>query len=265
MPTKAGDRVTTDRRDAMQLARLMRAGDRTPVSVPAVDDEAIRDLRRARAETLRELQAATLRRTAFFLRPDIRSPGRATWSPAHLRGRSAGVCPPPAQHMVLQEDVQTVTAQTERRQRLEHARHEHVPTWRFAPVVEALQALRGVPVTGAVTTGAALGDLTRVAHPRQRRHSLGRTPSAYASGGRRQQGGMTKTGQTHARRALVEGAGASRYPATVSRHLHLRLAKLPTAIQALRWKAQGRLWKRYRQLMATGTHAHQVVVAIARA
>ena len=116
----------------------------------------------------------------------------------------------------------------------------------------------------AVTTVAELGDLTRVENPRQLMNYLGLTPSAYSSGGRRQQGGMTKTGNTHARRALVEGAWAYRYPAKVSRHLQRRLAKLPTAIQAISWKAQVRLCKRYRQLMAKGKHANQVVVAMAR-
>ena len=114
MPTKAGDRVKTDRRDAMHLARLMRAGDLTPVDVPAVDDAAIRDLRRAREETLRDRKAATLRLTAFVLRHAIRSTGRANGRPAHLRWRSEVVCPTPAQHMVFQEDVQTVPAQTAR-------------------------------------------------------------------------------------------------------------------------------------------------------
>ena len=264
MPTKAGDRVTTDRRDAMQLARLMRSGDLTPVYGPAVDDEAIRDLSRAREETLRDLQAAKLRRTAFVLRHDIRSTGRAHWRPAHLRWLSEVVCPTPAQHMVFQEDVQTVTAQTARFQRLEHALHEQGQTWRVAPVVEALQALRGVPLPVAVPTVADLGDLTRFENPRQLMHDLGLTPSEYSSGGRRQQGGMTKTGHTQARRALGEGAWAYRYPATGSRHLPRRLAKLPTAIQASSWKAQVRLCQRYRQLIAKGKHAHQVVVAMAR-
>ena len=131
-------------------------------------------------------------------------------------------------------------------------------------MVEALQALRGVQCTVAVTTVAALGDLTRVENPRQLMHDLGLTPSEYSRGGRRHQGGMTKTGNTHARRALVEGAWAYRYPANVSRHLQRRLEKLPTAIQAISWKAQVRRCKRYRQLMANGQHATQVVVAIAR-
>ena len=201
MPKKSGDRVKTDRRDAMQLARLMRSGDLTPVSVPAVDDEASRDLRRARKDTLRDLQAAQLRLTAFLLRHDIRSTGRANWSPAHLRWRSEVVCPTPAPQIVFQEYVQTVTAQTKRLGRLELALHEQGKTWRFAPVVAALQALRGGQCTVAVTTVAELGDLTRFEHPRPLMHSLGLTPSEYASGARRQQGSMTKTGHTHARRA----------------------------------------------------------------
>ncbi len=157
-----------------------------------------------------------------------------------------------------------MTEQTERLQRLEHELHEQVHTWRFQPVVEAFQALRGVQCTVAVTTVAELGDLTRFDNPRQLMNYLGLTPSAYSSGARRQQGSMTKTGNTHARRALVEGAWAYRYPAKVSRHLQLRLEKLPQAIQAISWKAQVRLCKRYRHLRATGKHAHQVVVAIAR-
>ena len=265
IPKKAGDRVKTDRRDAMPLARLMRSGDLTPVYVPALDDEALRDRSRAREDTLRELKAAQLRLTALLLRHDSRYTGRANWSPAHLRWLSEVVCPTPAPQIVFQAYVQTVTEQPERLGRLELARHEQVKTWRFAPVVEALQALRGVQCTVAVTTVAELGDLTRFENPRQLMNYLGLTPSAYASGARRQQGSITKTGNSHARRALVEGAWAYRYPAKISRHLQRRLEKLPTALQASSWKAQVRLCTRYRQLMAKGKHAQQVVVAMARA
>jgi transposase len=264
LPTKPGDRVTTDRRDARPLARLMRSGDLPPVSVPAVDDAAMRDLRRAREETLRDLQAATLRRTACVLRHAIRSPGRAHWSPAPLRWLSEVVCPMPAPQLGLQADVQTVPEQTARRQRLAPALRDQGPTWRFQPVVEALQALRGVQCTVAVSTVAALGALTRCDTPRPLMHSLGLTPAEDASGARRQQGRMTKTGHTQARRALVEGAWAYRYPATIRRHLPRRLAKRPTAIQASSWQAQGRLCTRDRQLLAQGKQAHQVVVAMAR-
>ena len=222
----------------------MRSEDLTPVYVPAVHDEAIRDLSRARADPLHDLKTAQFRLKALLLRHDIRYTGRATWGPAHLRWLSEVVCPTPAQQIVFHEYVRAVTAHTDRLQRLDQARHEPVTAWRLCPVVGALQALRGVQLTVAVTTVAALGDLTRFEHPRQRMHDLGLTPSEYASGERRRQGGITKTGHTQARRALGEGAWASRDPAKVSRHLQLRLEKLPKPLQDVSWKAQVRLCQR---------------------
>jgi transposase len=218
-PKKPGDRGNTNRRDALTLARLLRSGDRTPVDVPQVEDAAMRDLCRARAETIRALQAAQFQRKALLLRHAIRSTGRATWSPAHLRWLREVVCPTPAPQSVCQAYVRAVTDHTARLARLEHARTDQGQPWRRAPGVDALQALRGGQCTGAVTTGAARGDRTRCDHPRQLLHSLGFTPSAYSTGERRHQGGRTKTGHSHARRALVEGAWASRDPATISRHL----------------------------------------------
>jgi transposase len=264
IPKKAGDRLKTDRRDARQLARLMRSGDLTPVYVPQVDDEAIRDLSRAREDSLRDLKAAKYRLNAFLLRQDIRSTGQANWSPAHLRWLAEVVCPTPAPQIVFQEYVRAVPEHTERLQRLEQELQERVKTWRLAPGVEALQALRGVPFTVAVTTVAELGDLTRFTNPKQLMSDLGLTPSEYSRGQRRSQGGITKTGNSHARRALVAGAWASRYSAKGSRHLQRRLEQRPKPIQDLSWKAQVRLGTRYRQLMARGKHANQVVVAIAR-
>ena len=256
--------MKTDRRDAVQLARLMRSGDLTPVYVPEVEDEAIRDLSRAREDAIGDLKAAKLRLKAFLLRHDIRYTGRATWGPAHLRWLSEVVCPTPAQQIVFQEYVRTVTEHTERLQRLAQELQDQVKAWRLAPVVDALQALRGVQFTVAVTIVAELGDLTRFDNPRQLMSYLGLTPSEYSSGERRRQGGITKAGNSHARRALIEGAWAYRYPANVSRHLQLRLENLPKGLQDISWKAQVRLCKRYRQLSARGKHANQVVVAIAR-
>jgi transposase len=264
-PRRAGDRVKTDRRDAVQLARPMRAGELPPVCGPPVEDEAIRALTRAREEALRDLKAAKFRLKAFLLQHDLRYTGRATWSPAHLRWLSDVVCPTPAQHIVFQEDGRAVNAQTARLERREHERQEQVKSWHLHPVVEALQALRGVQGTVAVTTVAELGDLTRFDNPRQLMTCLGLIPWEYSSAERRPQGSLTKAGNTPARRALVEGAWASRYPAKVSRHLQLRLAKQPKAIQASSWKAQVRWCTRDRRLMARGQHANQVVVAIARA
>jgi transposase len=264
IPRKPGDRVKTDRRDAAVLGRLMRSGDLTSIYVPTIEDEAIRDLSRGREDAMRDLKATKYRLKAFLLRQDICYEGRANWNAAHLRWLSEVVCATRAQQIVYQEYVRTVTEQHERVQRLETELHEEVKTWRLYPVVEAIQALRGIELTGAVILIAELGDLTRFDTPRRLMSYLGLTPSEYSSGERRRQGGITKAGNTHARRALVEGAWAYRYPAKVSRHLQLRLERLPAEVQAIGWKAQVRLCKRYRRLLARGKHVNEVVVAIAR-
>jgi transposase len=241
IPQKSGDRVKTNRRDAITLARLLRSGDLTPVYVPTVEDEAIRDLRRAREEVIRDLKTAKFRLNAFLLRQDIRYTGRATWGPAHLRWLSEVVCPTPAPQSVFQAYVRAVTEPTARRQRLAQALTDQGQSWRLAPVVDALQALRGGQCTVAVTTVAERGDLTRVDHPRPLMNYLGVTPAESSTGERRRQGGITKTGNTHARRALIAGAWAYRYPAKVRRQLQRRLEKVSKPIQDLSWKAQVRL------------------------
>jgi transposase len=174
------------------------------------------------------------------------------------------VCPTPAQQIVFQESVRAISEHDERLQRLEAELQDQVQAWRLYAVVQALQAMRGVQFTVAVTLIAELGDLTRFENPRQLMSSLGLTPSEYSSGERRRQGTITKAGNTFARRALIEGAWAYRYPAKVSRHLQLRLEQVPKPIQNISWKAQVRLCKRFRSLTARGKHANQVVVAIAR-
>jgi transposase len=153
IPQKPGDRVTTDRRDA--------------VYVPTVEDEAIRDLIRAREDAIHDLKSATCRLTAFLLRHDLRYVGGAKEGPAHLRWLSEVVCQTPAQQIVFREYVRAVSEHAERLQRLEQKRHEHVNAWRLPPVVESLQALRGVQCTAAVTMVAEIGDLTHFDNPRE--------------------------------------------------------------------------------------------------
>jgi transposase len=265
IPNKTGDRLHTDRRDAGQRARLRRSGDLTPVYVPQVEADASRDLSRAPEDPIRDLKAATFRLNAFLLRQDIRSTGQATWGPAHLRWLSDVGGATPAPPLVFQADVRAVNAHTERLPRLEQARHEPGHPWRLHPGVEALQALRGVQWTGAVTSIAALGARTRVDHPRQLMSSLGLTPSEDSRGERRRQGAITKTGNTQARHALGEGAWAYRDPAQVRRHVPLRLEKLPQAVQDSSGKAHVRLGTRDRKLRARGKQANHVVGALARA
>jgi transposase len=174
------------------------------------------------------------------------------------------VCPTPTQQLVFQEYVRAVNEQTERLQRLEHELQDQVKSWCLHPVVEAHQALRGVQFTVAMTMVAEIGDLTRFDPPRELMKFLGLIPSEYSSGEQRRQGSLTKAGNAHARRALVEGAWAYRYPAKVSRHLQLRLETQPKVIQDISWKAQVRLCKRYRRLVSRGKYPNGVTVAIAR-
>jgi transposase len=264
IPKRPGDKVKTNRRDAVQLARLMRSGDLTPVYVPEIEDEAIRDLSRAREDAIGDLKAAKHRLKAFLLRQDIRYEGKANWGPAHLRWLAEVVCPTPAQQIVFQEYVRAVNEHHERVERIETELQGKAKGWRFHPVVEALQALRGVQFTVALSTVAELGDLSRFDSPRQLMSYLGLTPSEYSTGNTRRLGGITKTGNVHARRTLIEGAWAYRYNAKVSRPMQQRQETLPQAIRDIAWKAQVRLCKRYRRLVAKGKHPNVVVVAIAR-
>ena len=167
----------------------------------------MRDLTRARADAISDGKEATLRLKAFVLRHDIRYVGRAHGNPAHLRWLAEVVCPTPAQQIVMQAYGRAVNDHTERLQRLDHELQEHVKAWRLYPVVEALQALRGVQFTVAVTLGADMGDLTRCESPRELMKFLGLIPSEYSSGAQRRQGSMTKAGNT-----LLPAASWSKAP-----------------------------------------------------
>jgi len=182
IPRKAGDRVKTDRRDAMTLARLMRSGDLTSIYVPGIEDEALRDLSRGRDDAMQDLKRSKRRRKSCLLRQDMRDEGRANWTAAHLRWLAEVVCPTPPQQIVFQEYLRAVTEQQERRQRVEHELHEAVEGWRLYPVVEAIQALRGVELTGAIILMTELGDLTRFENPRQLMSYVGLTPRSTPRG-----------------------------------------------------------------------------------
>ena len=166
--------------------------------------------------------------------------------------------------IVFPDYVRAVNEHTERLQCLEQALHEQVTTWRPPPVVEALQALRRMRLTVAVTIIGELGVLTPFDNSSQLMSYFGLTSSESSSGERRRQGPTTKTENTHARHALVEGAWPYRYPVQVSRHMQRRREKLPKAVQEISWNAHVRRCKRDRKLSARGKHVHQVVVAIAR-
>lgn len=264
IPKKPGDKVKTDRRDAIELARLLRSGDLTHVYVPTVDDEALRDLCRARDAARLTMKNAKLRLKAFLLRLGRHYVGRADWNDAHRRYLAKVICPTPTQQLVFQESVRAVDEQMDRMHRLEAELLERAPAWRLYPVVQALQALRGVQFLVAITVVAELGDLTRFDSPRQLGAFVGLIPSEDSSGPRRRLGAITKTGNGRARRALIEGAWAYRHPAKVSAHIQSRIDTLPKSIQDIGWKAQVRLCKRFRRLTARGKHPNVAVTAIAR-
>ena len=222
IPRKPGDKVKTDRRDAVTLARLLRSGDLTAVYVPSVEDEAIRDLCRARDAARLTMKNAKLRLKAFLLRQGLHYVGRADWNAAHRRYLAKVVCPTPAQQIVFQEGLRAVDEQVERIARLEAELKEALPTWRLAPVVDALQALRGVQWLVALTVVAELGDLTRFDNPRQLAAFVGLIPSEHSSGPARRQGGITKAGNGRARRALIEAAWAYQDRARGDRAVRVR-------------------------------------------
>jgi transposase len=264
MPRKPGERVKTDRRDAVQLARLLRSGDLTAVYVPRVEDEAIRDLCRAREDAMRDMKAMKQRLKALLLRLDIRYSGKADWGPAHVRWLSDIVCPTPAQQIAFQEYINAISQHTERIAHIEAELHQLLPAWRLYPLVEAYQALRGVQLNVALTVTAETGDITRFDNPRQIMAFLGLVPSEHSSGNRRRLGAITKAGNSHARRALIEAAWAYQHPARVSRIIQKRQEALPEEVCAIAWKAQLRLCRRYRRLIARGKNSNLAVTAIAR-
>jgi transposase len=264
IPKRSGDRIKTDRRDAEALARLYRAGELTPVHVPQEQDEAMRDLSRAREDAVKAQRTARQQLGAFLLRHGVRYPGRSCWRAAHRAWLSDIKMAHPAQQITLQEYIHALSECTERVERLGEQIRQLLPQWSWAPVVDALQALRGVAPIVAITTVAEIGDLSRFANPRQLMAYLGLVPSEHSSGNSTRRGGLTKSGNGHVRRALVEAAHAYGYPARVSRHLLKRQQGLSEPIRQIGWRAQIRLCGRFRRLMARGKSRNTVVAAIAR-
>jgi transposase len=264
IPIKAGDRIKTDRRDAVMLARLHRAGELTEVWVPDAGHEAMRDLVRARATAARALSKARQHLGGFLLRHGKIYSGVRTWTQAYRRWLTTVRFDHPAQQIVLQDYIDAVTDAERRVDRLTRQITEHLPDWSMAPVATAIQAMRGVALINAVTIVAEVGDFSRFDNPRQLMAYLGLVPSEQSSGGAVRRGGITKAGNGQARRALVEGAWTYRMQARVSRKLYDRLEALPQNIRDIAWKAQVRLCSRWRRLAAGGKPKVVVTTAIAR-
>jgi len=264
IPKKSGDRIKNDRRDALNLARLHRSGELTPVYVPSEEDEAMRDLTRGREDAVKALRIARQVLLAFLLRHGHRYSGVTHWSKAHWNWIADIKMPHRGQQIVLQEYVHTIQEQHARVQRLTQQIQELIPQWDMALLVKALQSLRGVSLVVAATTVAEIGDLTRFDSAKQIMAYLGLVPSEHSSGGTTKRGSITKTGNGHVRKVLIEAAHAYCHPARETRALLTRLDGLPQEIRDIAWKAQLRLCGRYRKLMGRGKNRNTVITAIAR-
>jgi len=261
VPRQPGDRVKTDRRDADQLARLLRAGELTGIYVPDPQDEAVRDLIRARYQVKKQQHRARQQLKMFLLRHNIRYAGTKAWTAQHLRFLATVKLPFAEQQFVFQEMVNVISEAGQRLERYEKQITSVVESWRWEPVVRALMSLRGVALLSAATLVAELGDLERFATAPQLMSYLGLCPSEHTTGKDRQQGGITKLGNGIARKATIEAAWNNRSPVRISRTLLARQQGLPKAVTQAAWNAQIRLHQRYKHLTAVGRKKSQVAAA----
>lgn len=265
IPKKAGDRIKTDSRDAVTLARLSRAGELTAVWVPDKGQEAVRDLSRAREDMTKMQQHARQQLGAFLLRRGKSySGGKKAWTQTHFRWMEGLTFEHPSQQIVFQEYVDTVKYTQVRLQAIEQQMIAVLDTWSMKEVVIALMALRGVSLVTAMTIVAELGDVSRFESPRQLMAYLGLVPSERSSGQKQRRGGITKSGNGHVRRVLVEAAWCYRFPARKTAYLQKRAEKTSAEVQEIAWKAQKRLCMRYRHLLLRGKLKVEVCTAIAR-
>src|ERR1700676_4304977 len=265
IPKRPGDRVKTNRRDALSLVKLLRAGELTAVWVPDRHHEAIRDLTRARGTAALDLRRKRQQMSAFLLRQGLHYPeNRHTWTKAHMNWLASQKLEHAEQRIVFEEMMLAMRQAQERIERLEQAIRAAVPDWSLAEVVTALMAMRGMDLISATTFLAEIGDLSRFQTPRELMAYLGLVPSEDSTGDTIKRGPITKAGNRRARRMLVECAWSYRHPPRVGRKKEDKVAAAPQAAREIAWKAQHRLYARYRALTRRGKLKTVVVTAIAR-
>lgn len=262
-PRRAGDHVKTDRRDSVMLARLSRAGELTSVWVPDEAHEAMRDLIRAREAATKDLRQARQRIQGFLLRHGRRYAG-AVWKKKHRVWLANQSFDHPAQQIAFQTYLNAMDQAIARKDLIETQIEALVPEWSLGPVVEALQALRGVALVVAAGVVAEIGDMRRFDNPRQLMAFIGLVPGEHSSGSKRKLTGITKAGSVVARRLIVEASWSYRMPAKVGQAMMLRQQSIAVSLREIAWKAQVRLCGRYRRMLARGKKAPIVITAIAR-
>jgi transposase len=265
IPKKAGDRVKTDRRDSLMLARLLRAGELTEIRVPDPDQEALRDLTRMRNFIKLTQRQAKQQLLAFLLRHGVDGfTGKSNWTLAHFRWFETVKFTHPVQQLVFQEHINKIQSLAREVKLLEDYIFKMAKETALWPYIEALMALRGINQLTAVIIMAEIGDLTRFDTAPKFMSFIGLVPSEDSSGNRRKQAGITKTGNSQIRRALTEAAWTYRHHARKTATLERRAEKTSPAIQEIAWTAQKRLCGRYSALNAKGKMKVQVCTAIAR-
>jgi len=264
VPKKSGDRVKTNRRDALSLAKLLRAGEVTAVWVPDPRHEAMRDLTRARGAAVEDLRSKRQQVTSFLLRQGLHYPGKKTWSKAHMAWLAGQKLEHAEQRIAFEEMLLAVRQAGERIKRLEQAIRTAVPDWSLAEVVTALMAMRGIDLVAATTFLAEIGDLSRFQTPRELMAYLGLVPSEESTGDTIRRGPITKTGNRRARRILVECSWSYQHPPRVGKNKQDKVAAAPRAVREIAWKAQCRLCARYRALIRKGKLKTVAVTAVAR-
>lgn len=264
MPSRPGDRIKTNRRDAVGMTRLLRAGELTAVWVPDERHEAMRELTRAREAAQKDLRSKRQQISGFLLRRGLHYPGKKRWGPAHLNWLASQKLDHVEQRIAFEELMLAMRQAKERSERLEQAIRDSVPDWSLAPVVVALQALRGVDLITAAGFLAEIGDLSRFENPRQLMAYLGLVPSEHSTGDVVRRGSITKSGNTRARRLLVESAWSYRFPARVSKEKQTKVDAAPRPAREIAWKAQTRLCARFRKLARNGKRSTIIATAIAR-
>ena len=264
IPKKAGDRVKTNRRDALALVKLLRAGELTAVWVPDARHEAMRDLTRAREAAVDDLKSKRQQVLSLLLRLGRHYPGKRTWTQAHMNWLASQKLDHAEQRIAFEEMLLAVRQARERIARLEQAIRAAVPDWSLAEVVTALMAMRGLDLVSASTFLAEIGDLSRFQTPRELMGYLGLVPSEHSTGDRVKRGGITKAGNRRARRILVECSWSYRHPPRIGRDKQAKVAAAPSAVREIAWKAQSRLAARFRALTTRGKQPAVVVTAVAR-
>jgi transposase len=264
VPKKAGCHLKTNRRDAANLAHYLRSGDLTTILVPDEETEAIRDLTRAHDAAKRAERTARQQLSKLLLRQGHRYTGKATWGTAHRAWIAQQHFERAAQQTVLEDYVATIDLATDRVARLSQRLAELVPTWRLAPQVRALMALRGIDLLSAATIMAEIVDFGRFKQAPGFMGFVGLIPSEESTGDHQKRGSITRTGNTHVRRILVEAAWQYRHAPRMSKAIRERNAPVSACVRAIAWKAQVRLHRRMGRLLSRGKTPQKTAAAVAR-